>query len=99
MAARVQCVRVACLGESSLDWIHTTQYSTYNIQPDHEIFRTGELSLLSMLAGVPLLLLKLRPSLLTSSVIHADRARGLSATSSTATPLMESTSSTRLRAH
>lgn len=77
MAARVQAVRVACSGESSVDWIHTKQYSTYNIQTDHEVFKTGELDLLSMLAGVPILLMKLRPSLLTTSVMQADRARGL----------------------
>ena len=78
MAARLQAVRVACLGESSLDCIHTKQFSLYNIPPEHEIFHgKGELSLLSMLAGAPVLLMKLRPSLLTTSVMHADRARGL----------------------
>ncbi|EME46558.1 hypothetical protein DOTSEDRAFT_22608 [Dothistroma septosporum NZE10] len=44
---------------------------------DHEIFSTGEISLLTMLAGIPLVLLKLRPSLLTTSVMQNDRARGV----------------------
>ncbi|KAK4626330.1 hypothetical protein CLAFUW4_04998 [Fulvia fulva] len=77
MADRVQAVRVACIGESSLDCIHTKQYSTYNIQTDHEIFSTGEFSLLTSLTGVPFLPMKLRPSLLTTSVMQNDRARGL----------------------
>ncbi|KAK5125981.1 hypothetical protein LTR85_011336 [Meristemomyces frigidus] len=66
----VRAVKLASSGEfvPSKD-----QYSTLTIPSDHEIFRTGELSAVSVLVGMPLLITMFRPLLLrkTYKLKHA----------------------------
>lgn len=64
-AQRVSAIRVACAGEAR-DAIK--EYQIYSILDTHEIFEKGETSQLSALVGCPLVLLKLRPSLLENVV-------------------------------
>jgi hypothetical protein len=60
---RVQAIRVAC-DEESQKHFKTIANQAYQLPTTHDIFTKGELSELSVLVGMPLLILKLRPSLL-----------------------------------
>lgn len=59
--SRTTAVRVSCNGEVEK---FVKKFEAYNILPEHDIYTHGELSQVSVLLGVPLLLMKLRPSLL-----------------------------------
>ncbi|KAF7197817.1 hypothetical protein HII31_00906 [Pseudocercospora fuligena] len=58
---RVSAVRVACTGEAKNA---VKEYEIYSILAIHGIFSNGAVSPLSAMVGCPLVLLKLRPSLL-----------------------------------
>ncbi|EME82639.1 uncharacterized protein MYCFIDRAFT_80274 [Pseudocercospora fijiensis CIRAD86] len=66
---RVSAVRIACQGEAP-DAIK--EYQIYSILPTHDIFKQGEISPLSQLVGCPILVMKLRPSLLVPRPVKKD---------------------------
>lgn len=68
MAPKVAAVKYACNGEIAGEF-EIPAYKVYNLQPTHDIFEKGEVSELSRLIGMPLVLERLRPSLL--KVYHA----------------------------
>lgn len=58
MTVTIAAVKYACDGEAVKE-----PHKVYNLQPSHNIFQRGELSELSALIGMPLVLEQLRPSL------------------------------------
>lgn len=60
--SKVPALRVACAGEEQAGLKHQP-VTTYNLPLDHELFTQGQLSVPSQALGMPLLITKLRPSM------------------------------------
>lgn len=63
MTVTIPSVKYACNGEAAREF-EIPAYKTYNLKPTHDIFQHGEVSELSHLIGMPLVIQQLRPSLL-----------------------------------
>lgn len=63
MPTTIAAVKYACDGEVT-EPFEIAPHTVYNLQPSAPIFQSGELSELSVLIGMPLVIDKLRPSLL-----------------------------------
>lgn len=59
--SRIKAIRVACSGEVSKG---VKELSTYNILDTNDVFTKGQLSDITNLVSIPLLVLKMRPSML-----------------------------------
>lgn len=63
MAPTIAAVKFACNGEAKKGF-QIAPYTVYNLQEEHDIFKTGEVSEVSRLIGMELVMTPLRPSLL-----------------------------------
>lgn len=74
MSGTIAGVMIACDGERESKAVRTTLFQPINLRLDHDIFTTGTVSPLSVYIGIPLVVLKSRPSL-----VPTRRGQGTSA--------------------